>query len=146
MSLQQLPNELVYVICQYLSLEDILHLKECIPVEQCGILFNFLLPHRQNLETAVRIFNEKYKHFKAVLNKQGWMFDIDVMLLIWKFKEVQYHQAHYQNLLHKMKLGKWVRLKTMQCLGCKLKFRKPQTFLCHLNLIFPSCNPTITVK
>ena len=53
MSLQQLPNELVYVICQYLSLEDILHLKECIPVEQCGILFNFLLPHRQNLETAV---------------------------------------------------------------------------------------------
>ena len=49
-----------------------------------------------------------------MLNKQGWMFDIDVMLLIWKFKEVQYHQAHYQNLLHKMKLGKWVRLKTMQ--------------------------------
>lgn len=111
MSLQQLPNELVYVICQYLSLEDILHLKECIPVEQCGILFNFLLPHRQNLEGAVRIFNEKYKHFKAVLNKQGWMFDIDVMLLIWKFKEVQYHQAHYQNLLHKMKLRIWIRRK-----------------------------------
>ena len=153
MGIEHLPREMVYMICTYLSLDDILNLKVCFPesISCCGILYNYLLPYKTKRLEHLNLYNKIQKECKKKLNRKMVLGHMKIcphevhdlrsqaQNAIFHLCQMLYHNSVYQNLLYKMELGKFNRLKNVRCFGCKKVFRRCNEFILHLRLIFPFC-------
>ena len=157
MSLQSLPLEMIYIICQYLPLSDIVSLKECLPgeVENCGILFNFLNPTYKAIGKHISFYKTiQMQCFKSSLHikkngrvEKGELGKLrkQVHKLICHIMELKLYQDKYDNLLQQMKLGNKILFSGIKCFGCRKTFKKPQHYCLNLEFKFPDCTTILSL-
>ena len=157
MTLQQLPREILYNICQYLDVKDVVNFQEALPtVSQCGIFSDLKKENEQNRKVA-KEFHEWllffYKKFgdckERVLNSYGCLHGkiyvlnkINIKIADQLFEDLNVYYSVKEklrkehNLLAKVMNLKEIEKEAEDCPSCKRRF---EDILNHLESDFPRC-------
>ena len=161
MTLQQLPREILYNICQYLDVKDVVDFQKALPaVSQCGIFFDVKKENLQMQEELkefhewILFFYRNHEDGKArIINSddslQRKMFllclwnDMIIKDKTWLDLEVYYSVKEKLRKEHNF-LARVMNLEEMEkepeeCPSCKRRFEETDDILYHLKYAFPYC-------
>ena len=161
MTLQRLPREILYNICQYLDVKDVVDFQKALPaVSQCGIFFDVKKENLQMQEELkefhewILFFYRNHEDGKArIINSddslQRKMFllclwnDMIIKDKTWLDLEVYYSVKEKLRKEHNF-LARVMNLEEMEkepeeCPSCKRKFEETDDILYHLKYAFPYC-------
>ena len=161
MTLQQLPREILYNICQYLDVKDVVDFQKALPaVSQCGIFFDVKKENLQMQEELkefhewILFFYRYHEDGKArIINSddslQRKMFllclwnDMIIKDKTWLDLEVYYSVKEKLRKEHNF-LARVMNLEEMEkepeeCPSCKRRFEETDDILYHLKYAFPYC-------
>ena len=161
MTLQRLPREILYNICQYLDVKDVVDFQKALPaVSRCGIFFDLKKENLQ-MQEKLKEFHEWILFFygnredgKArIINSddslQRKMFllclwnDMIIKDKTWLDLEVYYSVKEKLRKEHNF-LARVMNLEEMEkepeeCPSCKRRFEETDDILYHLKYAFPYC-------
>ena len=161
MTLQRLPREILYNICQYLDVKDVVDFQKALPaVSRCGIFFDLKKENLQMQEELkefhewILFFYRYHEDGKArIINSddslQRKMFllclwnDMIIKDKTWLDLEVYYSVKEKLRKEHNF-LARVMNLEEMEkepeeCPSCKRRFEETDDILYHLKYAFPYC-------
>ena len=157
MTLQQLPREILYNICQYLDVKVLVDFQEALPaVSHCGIFSDLKKENEQNRKVAkefyewLLFFYKKYGDFKErVLNSHGCLHGkifvlnkINIKISAHLFEDLNVYYSVKEklrkehNLLAKVMNLREIEKEAEDCPSCKRRYKD---ILNHLESDFPRC-------
>ena len=160
MTLQQQPREILYNICQYLDVKDVVDFQDALPaVSQCGIFSDLKKENEQNRKVAkefyewLLFFHKKYGDFKErVLNSHGCLCGkifvlnkINIKITDQLFEDLNVYYSVKEklrkehNLLAKVMNLRKIEKEAEDCPSCKRRFEETEEILNHLESDFPRC-------
>ena len=161
MILQQLPREILYNICRYLDVKDVVDFQDALPaVSQCGIFSDLKKENLQMLE-ELKDFHEWILFFygncedgKArVINSDNSLQRKMFLLCLWNDMIIKdktwldlevyfYLKEKYlieHNLLARVMNLEEIEKEAEECPSCKRRFVETEEILNHLESDFPRC-------
>ena len=160
MTLQQLPREILYNICQYLDVKDMVDFQKFLPeVLQCGIFSDLKKENEQNRKVAkdfhdwLLFFYKKHGDCKErVLNSYGCLHGkiyvlnkINIKIADQLFEDLNVYYSVKEklrkehNLLAKVMNLEEIEKEAEECPSCKRRFVETEEILNHLESDFPRC-------
>ena len=161
MTHQQLPQEILYNICQYLDVQDVVDFQEALPeVLQCGIFSDLkkeklqireeikefhewiLFFYRNREDGKARVINSDDSLHRKIFFSSLWN-DIIIDDKTWQDLEVCFYEKERirreHNLLAKVMNLEEIEEETEECPSCKRRFKETEDILNHLKSEFPYC-------
>ena len=161
MILQQLPREILYNICRYLDVKDVVDFQDALPaVSQCGI-FSDLKKENLQMQEELKDFHEWILFFygncedgKArVINSDNSLQRKMFLLCLWNDMIIKdktwldlevyfYLKEKYlieHNLLARVMNLEEIEKEAEECPSCKRRFVETEEILNHLESDFPRC-------
>ena len=161
MILQQLPREILYNICRYLDVKDVVDFQDALPaVSQCGI-FSDLKKENLQMQEELKDFHEWILFFygncedgKArIINSDNSLQRKMFLLCLWNDMIIKdktwldlevyfYLKEKYlieHNLLARVMNLEEIEKEAEECPSCKRRFVETEEILNHLESDFPRC-------